>query len=47
LKRQWNGDQLLRRWLDGCWRDTLRSINHHRLGGYDRLDDHSTPSRLW
>ena len=34
------GDQLLRRWLDGCWRDTFRSINHHRLGGYDRLDDH-------
>lgn len=27
------GDRLLRRWLDGCWRDNFRSINDQRLGG--------------
>ena len=34
------GDRLLRRWLDGCWRDNFRSINDQRLGGRYRLDDY-------
>jgi hypothetical protein len=39
------GDQLLRRWLDGCWRDTLRSINHHRWKRRLSLKRQWKPSR--